>query len=84
MAFGKIKQVKQCFSLFVDNFSVKYFSPDDAQHLINALDAHYGITIDWTSQNYCGLTLDWHYTKGYVDVSMPGYIPDTSQQFQNT
>ena len=50
MAFGNIKQVKQCFSLFVDNFSVKYFSPDDAQHLINALDAHYGTTIDWTSQ----------------------------------
>jgi hypothetical protein len=23
---------------------------------------------------YCGITLTWHYDKGYLDISMPGYV----------
>ena len=66
------------------NFGVKYHSKEDAQHLIDALDAHYDITVDWTGCNYCGLTLDWHYKDGYVDVSMPGYVTEALHQFQHT
>ena len=29
---------------------------------------------DWDGKIYCGITLDWNYDKGYVDISMPGYI----------
>jgi hypothetical protein len=61
------------FILCVDNFGVKSFSQPDAQHLINAIQAHYELTIDWSGLLYCGLTLDWHYNQGYVDISMPGY-----------
>jgi hypothetical protein len=43
-------------------------------HLVDALHEEYEITTDWTGSLYCGLTLDWHYNKGYVDISMPGYV----------
>ena len=52
--------------------------------LNNALNKHYDITTDWTGKNYCGLTIEWNYQQGYVDVSMPGYVVDVLLQFQNT
>ena len=74
---------KTVFALCVDDFGVKYYTKEDALHLINALDKHYDITVDWTGRNYCGLTLDWHYKDGYVDVSMPGYVDQALQNFQH-
>jgi hypothetical protein len=63
------------FTLCVDDFGVKYFSLANAMHLINAVKAHYDLTIDWTGKLYCGLTLYcWHYSEGYVDISMPDYV----------
>ena len=78
------KTRKTIFALCVDDFGIKYHSKEDAQHLIDALSTHYDITIDWTGRTYCGLTLDWNYKEGYVDVSMPGYVVDALQQFQHT
>lgn len=69
------------FTLCVDDFGVKYFTRADALHLINAIKDHYQLTIDWASTRYCGLTLDWNYTKGYVDVSMPGYVSKALERF---
>ena len=80
----KHKTRKTIFALCVDDFGVKYHSKEDAQHLIDALGTHYDITVDWSGRNYCGLTLDWHYKDGYVDVSMPKYIIEALQQFQHT
>ena len=62
------------FCLCVDDFGIKYFSKDDAEHLLNSLRSSYKISVDWEGKNYCGLTLDWNYEQGYVDISMPGYI----------
>ena len=62
------------FALCVDDFGVKYFKKDDADHLIQTLQEHYEISIDYKGSNYCGLTLEWNYDQGYVDVSMPGYV----------
>jgi hypothetical protein len=63
------------FVLCVDNFGVKYFSTADAHHLINTITSSYELTTNWPGSLYCGLTLDWwHYDKGYVNVSMPGYV----------
>ena len=74
---------KTVFALCVDDFGVKYYNTDDANHLIQALDKHYDITVDWTGKHYCGLTLDWNYSAGYVDVSMPGYVGEALEQFQH-
>jgi hypothetical protein len=60
------------FALYIDDFGVKYFSTADAMHLIDAIRAHYDLTINWTGKLYCGLTLDCHYDEGYVNMSMPG------------
>jgi hypothetical protein len=49
------------FCLCVDDFGVKYFSEEDAQHLIHALKHSYSITVDKTGSNFCGLHLEWNY-----------------------
>ena len=30
--------------------------------------------VDWKGELYCGIKLKWNYEKGYVDLSMPGYV----------
>jgi hypothetical protein len=53
----KHRTKRTTFVLCVDDFGIKYFSKTDAQHLIDALQADYDLTIDWTGSLYCGLTL---------------------------
>ena len=67
----------------VDDFGIKYTKKEDADHLISALKDKYIITEDWSGKHYCGLTLDWHYTKKYVEVSMPGYVRDALTRFRH-
>ena len=62
------------FCLCVDDFGIKYTSKEDALHLLDSIGTNYKYTCDWSGSKYCGLTLDWHYEHGYVDVSMPGYV----------
>ena len=71
------------FCLCVDDFGVKYFSKEDALHLIDALKQGYPTSVDWDGKNYCGYTFDWNYEKGYVDVSMPTYIPKMLRKFNH-
>jgi hypothetical protein len=77
-------QTKQImFALCVNNFGVKYFSLLDPNHLINTIKATYDLTIDWTIDLYCGLSLNWHYNKGYINVSMPGYVDRALKTFEH-
>ena len=47
------------FSLVLDDFGVKYVGKENAQHLINAIEAEgYKLSIDWEGAKYCGITLD--------------------------
>ena len=80
----KHKTKKTIFALTVDDFGIKYFEKDDAEHLLNALRQHYDISVDWKGMNYCGLTLSWNYKNGYVDVSMPGYVHRALARFNHT
>ena len=68
----KTRRTKFC--LYVDDFGIKYYSRDDAEHLISALKDAYTVTVDNTGGNFCGLHLEWNYTEGYVDISMPNYV----------
>lgn len=52
-------------------------------YLLQTLQQHYEITIDWTGGQYLGLNLDWDYTKGTVDISMPGYIERALLRFNH-
>ena len=77
------KSRKTKFCLCVDDFGVKYFGRDDANHFLNALRDHYAITVDWTGSHYCGLTMHWNYDDNYVDVSMPGYVRKQLDRYQH-
>jgi len=71
------------FTLVVDDFGVKYTSKADAQHLIDALQEDYQITIDWTSAKYIGIMLDWDYVRCKVHLTMPKYIAKALECFQH-
>jgi hypothetical protein len=69
------------FTLVVDDLGVKYVNQDDIDHLIALNKMSYTLTEDWTGNLYCGICLDWDYTKRTVDISMPGYIKKKLQQY---
>eukprot|EP00978_Attheya_sp_CCMP212_P035634 scaffold156249_cov52-Attheya_sp.AAC.3 len=61
------------FTLTVDDFGVKYVGKRHAQHLLRILESQFSaVSTDWTGELYCGITLDWNYEEGWVDISMPG------------
>jgi hypothetical protein len=61
------------FTLVVDDFGVKYVGKEHADHLIACLKkSKHKLTKDWKGNLYCGITLDWNYDAGYIDISMPG------------
>ena len=68
------------FCLCVDNFSVKYWSIEDVNHLCNTIGANFRYTTDWEGKHYCGFTIHWNYALGYVDISMPGYIQEAKKK----
>lgn len=68
------------FILTVDDFGIKYFCKEDAEHLFTVLQKYYEMSIDWTGTQYCGLTIQWNYQQRYVDISMPQYIPSELQK----
>ena len=72
------------FTLVVDNFVIKYASKQDADHLLQALRVKYIISTDWDASLYIGITLDWNYTAGYVDLFMPKYVARALHKFQQT
>ena len=71
------------FCLCVNNFGVKYFHKHDVDHLINALQKYYEISIDWEGKNYCGVNLQWNYRDHFVDITMPDNILAVLKRFQH-
>ena len=71
------------FCLCVDDFGIKYFTKNDANHLLDILKKSFKISTDWEGKNYCGLTIDWNYDDNYADISMPGYIDRVLHRFQH-
>ena len=72
------------FTLVVDNFDVKYVNKEDVDYLIASIKTAYTLTKDWTGNVYCGIALEWDYKHGNVDMSMPGYIKKTLQEYGHT
>ena len=68
------------FTLVVDDFGVKYTNAQDTNYLINALQNKYDITTKWEGDLYCGMKLEWDYSMGTVDISMPNYINNLLHQ----
>ena len=72
---GSPEQFKARLSQWVDDFGIKYFTPTDANHLLDALRTKYSLTTDWTGSSYLGFKIDWNYPQRHVDISMPEYVP---------
>ena len=62
------------FCLCVDDFGINYSNKKDAQPLLDTIGQKYKYKTDWEGKNYCGLALDWNYSDGYLDISMPDYV----------
>lgn len=77
------KTRKTIFCLCVDDFGIKYMNNEDLIHLLSTLQANYGVTVDKEGRNFCGLTIDWNYKQGYVDISIPGYIEKVLLKYQH-
>jgi hypothetical protein len=72
------------FTLTVDDFGVKYVGKRHALHLLGILEKEFtAVSTDWDGALYCGITLDWNYEEGWVDISMPGYIKKVLQKYQH-
>ena len=41
---------------------------------MDVLKLYYKMEEDWNRELYCGITLNWNYDEGYVDISMPNYV----------
>ena len=65
------------FSLVVDDFGVKYIGKENADHLIQALQNLYTISIDCTGSLFCRLAIDWDYAARTCNISMPKYLQTT-------
>jgi hypothetical protein len=62
------------FTLVVDDFGVRYTNRANVERLLEILKQDYQLPTDWEGTRYVGLTLDWDYANGHVDISMPGYV----------
>lgn len=82
---GMFKHVTRptIFFLCVDDFGIKYFSKDDAKHLISTLRAKYDCSVDWSGTNFCELNYNWNYDEHFVDVSLPNYVQKVLQRLQH-
>jgi hypothetical protein len=69
------------FTLWVDDFFVKYTTEESAKHLMETLQQDYELTADWTGARYLGMTLDWDYRARTCAVSMPGYVQRALDRF---
>ena len=55
--FWKHQSKRTKFSLCVGDFGVKYYSIQDAEHILNILKQSNKITTDWSGEDYLGLTI---------------------------
>ena len=65
----KHKTRKTTFCLCVDDFGIKYYTENDKKHLLEALKQFYVVSVDNEGRNYFGLTLNWGYKAGHVDIA---------------
>ena len=65
------------------DFSIKYTSLENAQHILNALKEKYTISEDWEEKLYIGITSKWDYIKQTVDLSMPSYVTSALLRFHH-
>eukprot|EP00957_Ditylum_brightwellii_P024407 1842761-Ditylum_brightwellii.AAC.1 len=64
------------FTLVVGDFGIKFVGNEHIHHFIKVLKQYYTIEIDWTGLRYCGISLEWDYSKRILDINMHEYIAE--------
>ena len=72
------------FVLTDENFGIKYLGKDNGHHLITASQQYYELSIHWTGDKFCGLTIEWNYSSKSARISMPTYINKLLPTLQHT
>ena len=55
------RNLKTKFCICMDDFGIKFFSQQDANHLLTALRHKYDVTVDWIGESYLDIDIDWKY-----------------------
>ena len=71
------------FSLVVDDIGIKYEDQEDITHLLGALKTIHKISEYWYGKLYCGISLEWDYSKRVLLVSMSNYVTKALHRFQH-
>ena len=50
---------------------------------MDVLKLYYKMEKDWKGQLYFGITLNWNYNEGYVEISMPNYVAKKLTKYGN-
>lgn len=69
------------FTIVVGNCGIHTVDQEHTEHLTNPLRDLYTVTIDLTGSIYRGMILNWNYARGYVDLSMHGYVEHALHKF---
>ncbi|KAL7474389.1 hypothetical protein ACHAW6_000364 [Cyclotella cf. meneghiniana] len=57
-------------SRVVDDFVVKTVGLTHAKHLKSTIKKYYKVSVDWTGELFCSISLLWDYNNSTVDLSM--------------
>jgi hypothetical protein len=68
------------FSLVDNDFGMKYFGEDNAQHLLQTIQQYYKCLCNWDSKQYCRLTIK-DYAGHKVHLSMPMHVEKNLKRF---
>jgi hypothetical protein len=71
------------FCLVFDNFGIKTTSLDHITHLKMTLKEHYTVTMDCDGSLFCGVNINWNYTKCIITLNMPKYLPKAVLKFRH-
>jgi hypothetical protein len=71
------------FTLFVDNFGIKYVGCEHVKHLSVILKEHCKCSQDWSGARFLGMNINWDYINKNVHVSMLDYVPEALIRFQH-
>ena len=62
------------FTLFVDDFGIKFTNKQDVDHLISIMRGKYKFKVDFNAKQYIGSHLNYNYVDHTVRCSMKGYV----------
>ena len=71
------------FTLIVDNFGIMYTREEDVRHLIKIMREKYTFKVDFNSQKYIGIHLDWDYNKRELKCSMKAYVENALTKLEH-